>query len=358
MARRIEHFAWLEGRHGDVRHDLATSDLQAAVGDEEGLVPGSLAGRADPPADRTLEAQLGTVYGVPTESVLVTAGATQANLLAVAAATDDDERVLVETPGYEPLRATPAWLGRDVDRFDRPVEAEYALASERVLDAVRPGTGLVVVTNRHNPSGRRVDRDELAVAGVVAGDADARLLVDEVYAPYSVGPGDGAFGGPTAAGLDHVVVTSSLTKVFGLGGLRIGWLVADPDFVARARDAMSHLPFVATPSRELARRALFHRDDLLARSRAVIRGNADLLRTFVADRPDLSGPVFDGATFAFLQHDAADGNEVVEAALEAGVLVTPGRFFEDPERVRVSLGHDPEEMRAALGVFGEVLDEL
>ncbi|PSP79671.1 pyridoxal phosphate-dependent aminotransferase [Halobacteriales archaeon QS_1_68_20] len=357
MARRIEHLAWLDGRKEAASHDLATSDLVAAAG-EAGLVPGSLTDRSDPPPDRTLEAQLATVYGVTPDSVLVTAGATQANLLAVAAATDEGDRVLVESPGYEPLRATPSWLGRGVDTFPRPVEAEYALASERILAETRPETGLVVVTNRHNPSGRLVNRDTLAVAGVVAGDADARLLVDEVYAPYGVAPRDGAFGGPTAAGMENAVVTSSLTKVFGLGGLRIGWIVADPDFVSRARDAMTHTPFVATPSRELARRALFHRDDLLTRSREVIRENGDLLRTFVAGRPDLSGPVFDGATFAFLEHERADGDELVDAALEADVLLTPGRFFEAPGGVRVSLGHDPAEMQAALDAFGDVLDGL
>lgn len=352
----IEHFVWLADHH-DARHDLATSDLVAAAGEWD-FVPDSLADREDPPDDRTVEDQLATIYGVPSEQVLVTAGATQANLLALVAANAADGRVLVERPGYEPLRATPAWLGGEVAHYRRPAEADYALQPERIMRATDEDAAMVVTTNRHNPSGRLVDRDTLAVAGAVARDAGARLLVDEVYAPYGIGDVDGPFGGPTAAGLEGVAIVSSLTKVFGLGDLRIGWLIGEAEFVQRAREAMTYVPSVAGPSRALARRALYHHEDLLDRSRAVIRENHDLLRTFVAGRSDLTGPVFDGATFAFLAHESADGDEVVKAAWEAGVLVTPGRFFEDPERVRVSLGHEPGKMRAALGVFGEVLDEL
>lgn len=352
----IEHFAWLED-HYDARHDLATSDLEVVAGEWD-LAPESLADREDPPDDRTLAEQIATVYGVPTERVLVTAGATHANLLALTAAGADQGRVLVESPGYEPLRSTPTWFGAEIDRFSRPVESEYALQPERIMAGIEPETELVVATNRHNPSGRRVGRDTLGVAGTVARDSDARLLVDEVYAPYGVAAEDGAFGGPTAAGLEGVVVTSSLTKVFGLGDLRIGWLIADPEFVRRAREALRYVPSVAGPSRVLGRRALYHREALLDRSREVIRENHELLRRFVAGRSDLSGPVFDGATYAFLAHESADGDEVVEAAWEEGVLVTPGRFFEDPGRVRVSLGHDPAEMRGVLDAFGDVLDGL
>ena len=357
MIPRIDHLAWLQGRHDAVSHDLATSDLTAAAGDWT-VAPESLAAREDPPGDPALVDQLAAVYGVDPESVLVTAGATHANLLAFAAALEEGDRVAVERPGYEPLRATPAWLGAEVDRFRRPHEADYALLPERIAEACRPGTALAVATNRHNPSGRRTDREGLAAAAQVAADAGARLLVDEVYAPYELAPGGGAFGGSTAAGLDHAAVTGSLTKFLGLGGLRVGWIVADPDFLDRARTALAHVPVLSTPGQQLGRRALFHREALGERSRALLRENHDLLQGFVGERPDLSGPVFEGASYAFLAHDSADGDEVVEAAQERDVLVTPGRFFEDEARIRVSLGHDPDEMRAALAAFEDALDDL
>jgi aspartate/methionine/tyrosine aminotransferase len=166
------------------------------------------------------------------------------------------------------------------------------------------------------------------------------LLVDEVYAPYTTDPTEGAFGGVTAAGIDDAVVTSSLTKFFGLGGLRIGWIVADTGFVDRAR------------------RALYNREDLARRSRELLAKNADHLATFVADRPDVTGPVYGDNTYAFLEYDGADGDAVAAAAEKRDLLVVPGRFFDDPDRFRVSLGRDPDHVEAALSVLDEVLEDL
>jgi aspartate/methionine/tyrosine aminotransferase len=369
MVPPIEYIDWIEGRLDAVEHDLGGSDLRAVAG-EWGVVPEVLADRPDPADDVTLEAQLAEVYDVPEDHVLVTPGATGANLAAAGAALADDPcadteedddpvdgTVLVEAPGYEPMYATPEWLGATVHRFRRPAEEDYALDPERVQAGVTEDTCLVSVTNRHNPSGCRVDRETLAAAADAAGEADARLLVDEVYAPLG-GDGDGPFGGPTAAGLDNAVVSGSLTKFFGLGGLRVGWLVGDPAFLERAATLHQHVARVPVPSRALARRALHHREALVARAGGVAAENAGRLTEFVADRPDLAGPVYDGCTYAFPAHDSADGDEVAAAAEERDLLVVPGRFFGDGDRFRVSLGREPAAMDAALDALGATLDDL
>ncbi|WP_327052024.1 pyridoxal phosphate-dependent aminotransferase [Halomicrococcus gelatinilyticus] len=363
----IEYLDWIEGRPAAATHDLGASDLRREW-PEDDPVPPALDGVESPAAD--LETQLADVYGVATENVLVTAGATHANFLAVAAALDraangdgaSEEavgaggRVLVEKPGYEPLVATPAGLGATVDRFRRPAEDGFALDPGRIAAAVMDGTACVTVTNRHNPSGRREDRETLAEASRVAADAGATLLVDEVYAPYATDPVDGAFGGPTAADLPNTVVTNSLTKFFGFGPLRVGWLVADAAFVERARTVASHVPAVASPSVALARRALHVSDELAVDSRARVATNHDLLASFVAEH-DLVGEVSSGCTFGFFAHESADGDAVAQAAWEAGVLVVPGRFFADSDRFRLSLGHDPASAREGLAAFGDVLDD-
>lgn len=370
MFPAIEYLEWIDGRPGAATHDLATSEI---IGDrpdggdragEEAVVPDALSS-LPPPDDATLESLLAAAYDVAPENVLVTASASVANAVAVATALDlgpdlddRDPQVLVEKPAYEPLRATPRGLGGRVDRFRRPEEDGSPVDPDRVA-AATDGAALAVVTNRHNPSGRLLDREALAAVARVAADAGARVLVDEVYAPY-VGPGgtvDGAFGGPTGAGLPNVVATGSLTKFFGLGGLKIGWIVADAAFVDAATTVAWHLPAVATPSRTLARRALANRTKLAADARDVLARNHRLLASFVDERGDVDGPVHEGCPYAFLDVAGADGDEVAAAASEAGVLVVPGRFFEDPDRVRVSLGRDPDGMAAALSAFGDALDD-
>ena len=371
---RIDYVDWVLPRIEATRHDLGSSDLHPEEpADRTSVVPPRLADRETP--TRTVRSFVAEEYGVPTEQVLVTAGTSSANLLAAAAAlgpaaelTDGGEgesptSVLVEKPGYEPHVASPRGLGANVDRFRRPAEDDYALDPGRIEAALRPTTQLVTVSNRHNPSGRRVDRETLAECAAVARENDARLLVDEVYAPYdrrAVQRDGHAFGAPTAAGLEGAVATGSLTKFFGFGSLRIGWLVAGEPFVGRACEAAVHLSDVARPSRLLARRALAAGPELGDTARERCTRNADLLASFLADHETLTGTVFEGCPYAFVEHAAeeVDGDDIAETAEDAGVLVVPGRFFGAPSDVRVALGRPTHQVEAALEVFGESVEGL
>jgi aspartate/methionine/tyrosine aminotransferase len=365
----IEYVQWILPRIEAAVHDLGSSDLRPEAGGDGEVVPPRLADLPTPGA--SLRELVADAYGVDAERVLVTPGASAANLLATAvaleasaestdASSESDAppgRVLVEKPGYEPHVATPRGLGATVERYRRG-EA-WDLDSDRIEAAAMDETALVVASNRHNPTGARAGRETLAEAAEVAASADARLLVDEVYAPYGAADGgDGAFGGPTAAGVPNAVVTGSLTKFWGFGSLRVGWLVADRSFVERAREVAFHFMAVAEPSRTLARRALAARSDIVATQRERCLANHDLLRSFVDDRSDLDGHVFDGCPYALLAHEEADGDAVVQTAWEDDVLVVPGRFFGAPEGVRVSLGQPPERAEASLAAFGEALDRV
>ncbi|WP_224335736.1 pyridoxal phosphate-dependent aminotransferase [Haloprofundus halobius] len=384
MLPRIPYIEWITGRPAAADHDLGSSDLRRAP-PSSNVVPPVLSDRGDPPEDVTLRSQIAAIYGVPPESVLVTAGATHANLVAAATAlaaatesrtktngatgttgTNEAPAVLVENPGYQPLVRTPRGLGARVDRFSRSADERYRLSPDSVADAFPDRLALVTVTNRHNPSGRLTTRETLASLADRVADAGAYLLVDEVYAPFvsaseagsTPGSGPRPFGGVSAAGLPNTVVTGSLTKFYGLGGLTVGWLVGPQSFVERARRVLTHVPFVATPTAALARRALHHEADLTARSRDHLASNHDRLTAFVDGRSDLAGDVPEDSSYAFLSHESADGDAVSEAAWDAGILVVPGRFFDDASSFRLSLGRAPDEVDAGLDALGAVLDDL
>ncbi|WP_458209076.1 pyridoxal phosphate-dependent aminotransferase [Haladaptatus sp. NG-SE-30] len=386
----IAYLDWISGRPEEATYDLGSSDLRRTVPESNDVVPPRLADLPKPPTDTSIEQIVADAYDVGTENVLVTAGATHANFLALAAGLDGDEsdtetradgdddeerdpRVLVEKPGYEPLVATPEGLGATVDRFRRPVEDDYELDPGRIEGAVTDDTRCIVVTNRHNPSGNRTDRETIAAASRIAAENDVTLLVDEVYGPFceeggerEAGGASGAsnangasvFDGPTGAGLSNTVVTNSLTKFLGFGGVRVGWLVADSEFISRARSVMHHVPAISAPSLALARRALANESELAEESRARIAANRELLTEFVAERDDLSGTIPTGCTYGFFAHESATGDEVSQAAWEEDVLVVPGRFFDDSDRFRLSLGLDTETVSESLSVFGSVLDTL
>lgn len=368
MFQRLDYLEWISGRPEVALYDLGSSDLRGDRDHGPVVVPDPLDGLPDPPVGATLETQIAGEYGVHPERVLVTPGASTANLVATIAALypehdDRDDGVteptaLVEKPGYEPLVEAPRAVGADTDRFLRPADDGYRLDPDRVAGALTDHTRLVTVTNRHNPSGRLTDRETLAAAAAEAREADARLLVDEVYAPFTEDEGDGPFGGPSVAGVDDAVVTGSLTKFFGLGDLCVGWLVADPEFVERARSVLHHLPGNAAPSRALGMRAFHNRDELAERARGLLAENHALLASFLDAHDDVGGIVPDGSTYAFLDPAGADGDELTAAAWDEGVLVVPGRFFDDTERVRVSLGRTPDHAAAALDALAGVLADF
>jgi aspartate/methionine/tyrosine aminotransferase len=359
MFEPMPYLEWIHGRPSEAIHDLGSSDLRTyhSAGD---VVPEPLAGLEQPGPEPSLRTAIAEEYGVTESEVVVTGGATHANFVAAATALalSEGTDVAVEKPGYGPLVHTPSGVGGRTQRFLRPVNDGFPLLPDRIEPVVSDSTALVTVTNRHNPSGRLTSRERLAEVARVVADAGTRLLVDEVYGPYVGEAGEGGFGGVSAAGLPNTVATGSLTKFHGLGGLRVGWLIADATFADRARTVVSHVPGVSAPSEALGRRFFAHRDELVSESREHLRRNHELLASFVDDREDLSGEIADGCTFGFVRHDRADGNAVVEAAWEAGVLVVPGRFFDLGEGIRLSAGRDTDEVRAGLEAFGEVLDGL
>ncbi|ELZ34431.1 aspartate/tyrosine/aromatic aminotransferase [Halogeometricum pallidum JCM 14848] len=362
----LPYLEWISGRPEEATYDLGSSDLRTSA-HQSGVIPDSLVDLPDPDEEVTLRSQLADEYGVDEENVLVTAGATHANLVAESAAISVAEseagdatppQVLVEKPGYQPLVSTPGALGARVDRFIRPEEGDE-LSADRIAAAARSSFALAVTSNRHNPTGRLTTRERLSKAADAVNGAGGYLLVDEVYGPFVTDETtDGAFGGVTAAGLDGAVVTGSLTKFYGLGGLRIGWLIGSEEILDAARDAAFHLPTVAEPSRALARRALHNREELSATAREHLRANHELLAEFAAAHEKLSGEVYDGSSYAFLEHEDADGDDVAEAAWEEGILVVPGRFFDDADGFRVALGREPEHVEAALDALSDVLASL
>ena len=131
----------------------------------------------------------------------------------------------------------PRALGARVRRFERRFEDGYRLDVDGLLERLTPGTRLILLTNLHNPSGVRAGQDELRTLAERAGERGVWLVVDEVYLEF-LPPGEDR----TAFNLaPNVVTLSSLTKVFGLGGLRRGWILAPRDLAGRLLQMRNYL---------------------------------------------------------------------------------------------------------------------
>jgi hypothetical protein len=230
-------------------------------------------------------------YGVKPENVVLAHGTSMANHLACAALVDPGDRVLIETPVYDPLVAVSRYLGCEVDFFDRSEGDAYALDIDRVERALTPRTRLVILSNLHNPSGALTERAELEELARLAESRGFHVLVDEVYLEWLYGTG-GASEIKSAINISpRFVTTRSLTKVFGLAALRAGWILADAEMATRMRrlnglfaSSMSH------PAERLAAHAFDHAAMLLRRQRARVDRNRSIATQFIESQPKLSWP--------------------------------------------------------------------
>ncbi len=234
-----------------------------------------------PSADPGVRAGLARRYGVPEAEMQPVLGTSLGLFLASAALLRPGEPCLVEAPAYEPLRRAPEAVGARLVRFPRRPEAGWALEPEEVLRRWEPGTRLVVVSDLHNPTGREAGDAALAALAREVEARGAHLLVDEVYRDFRPGPVG------TARSLGGAVVTvSSLTKVYGLGSLRAGWVTGPEPVLARIRRILKVLQVVdPAPTLPFVLRALDRADSL--RERALMRASSswDRVRDWAGDRP-------------------------------------------------------------------------
>jgi hypothetical protein len=293
-------------------------------------------------------------YGVQPTQVATATGTSGANFLVFATLLRPGDDVLVERPAYDPLVAAPLLLGANVIRFDRRFEDGFRLDPDRVAAALTPRTRLVVVTNPHNPTGVLCGRGELAALGGLADRHGFFVLADEIYLDAVQGPMP-----PVAASLSpRIITTASLTKAYGLAGLRCGWALADTTLseeFRRARDLVDGSGSVLAERAAVA--AFDHLPALAARARAILEPNFARFGAFMAGQPALEWVMPAGGTVAFPRlrgRVSADG--FAERLLrDFETAVVPGRFFDAPSHVRVALGIPADRLERGLDAIGRAL---
>lgn len=345
--KHSEYIHWVKRHFPGVRYNLGFSGVSLASPAALGATAEDLLD-ADPNGDGwpPLVARIATRYGAPPESVVVTHGASMANHLTCAALLDPGDEVVLEHPVYEPLRAVPAYLRARVVPVERPVENGWALDLDALRAAVSPRTRLIIVTNLHNPTGAHVDAGTMAEIVRLAEEHGTHLLVDEVYLEFLHAEGETG-----AAGLSPLVVTTrSLTKAFGLGYLRLGWVLADPPLAERMRRL--HDLFAggaAHPSERLAAVALRNADTLLASTNERLRRHVERVDDFITAHPRLEWRKPPAGTVGFVHLLDGSVDELVDRLrLDHDALVTPGRFFGRADHFRIGWGVATEVVEGGL----------
>jgi len=292
-------------------------------------------------------------YGVDPDCVVEAAGTSMANHLAMAALLEPGDEVLIEHPAYGPLLDALLYLEADVKRFARTEESGFAVDPAAVRRAATSKTRLIVITNLHNPSSTLTRDDVLREVGDIARSVGALVLVDEVYldAVYEGTPRTAFHLGP------EFLVTNSLTKVYGLSGLRCGWILARPDLVRRMQ-SLNNI-YGATPAHppELLSVAAFEQlDAIRERARRIVEADRAVLREFLARQTAVSAPEREWGTTRFLRlrNGDADGF-LARLRSEHETSAVPGRFFEMPDHFRIGMGVNTEMFAEGLRRVGLAL---
>jgi aspartate/methionine/tyrosine aminotransferase len=294
-------------------------------------------------------------YRVPRKNIVTAMGTSFANQLALAALTEPGDEVVIENPTYDPLLGIARYLGLEIRRFRRNAEHNFALDVEDLARNLGPRTRVIVLCNFHNPSGAISSDSELKEIITLARKNNAFVLVDEVYLEmlFESAPRSAFHLDP-----ERVVVTSSLTKAYGLSGVRCGWVFAPAAIVQRMwRIHDLHAAGNPFPAEQLSVIALQKLEMISAKMSNSLGENRRLLKTFLESRDDLDyfWPEFGTIVFPRLKIGSVD-DLCTLLRREFDTTVVPGKFFELPDRFRIGVGLATESVRESLDQLSRGLD--
>jgi aspartate/methionine/tyrosine aminotransferase len=305
--------------------------------------------------------------GATAENVLVTTGTSEANYTTLWGLLEKGDRAAVMLPTYMQSWGLARAYGGRAEPY-RLVERRGGIRPRWELDvaslrrAVTKRTRLIMVTNPNNPTGAVLTSEEMDEIVRAARRVGAWIVSDEVYRGAEIAGGELS---PTFWGqYPRVLVTSGLSKAFGLPGLRIGWIAGPPRTIARLWSYHDYTTL--TPSMlsdRLARAALEprRREEILARTRRIIRENHPRIEAWVRS----NGKVLDSiapvaGAIALIRYRLPIGSVALfnRLRLEQSVLITPGAHFGIGKYIRVGFGYDIEKTLEGLARVEGVLRAL
>ena len=310
-----------------------------------------------------LRERIAALYpGATSESVLVTVGCIEANLLSLQTLVEPGDEIAVMAPNYLQVWGAAKNLGMVVRTFDLSSDRKWELDVDSLSHAVTDRTKLIAVCNPNNPTGHIMSSAEMDAVVAAADRVGAWILADEVYsgAERLTDEQTPSFWGR----YDKVFANNSLSKACGLPGLRVGWIVGPPTEVDEAWARHEYLTIsVATLSNQLAAVALSPevRSKLLQRTRDYIRRGYTIFEEWMQSHGDLLSIVPPGAAaIAFPRYELeVNSTTFVDRLIkEKSVLVAPGDHFNVDRHLRISFGLPPEYVRGGLERIHQLLTEM
>ena len=366
---KIEPFGlerWMTTYETHAKCDIAESGILPLSTDELlSLLP---AGERDAALDHLLHLHLGyseargsaelrrllaeTYVGCDPDMILVTTGAIEANFLLFNILLAAGDHVIAPYPAYQQLYSVPRALGCDVSLWKVGPDSDYRYDVQALEKLLTPKTRLIVVNTPHNPSGAMLAEEDLRRVHALAESLRAMVLCDEAYRWLTI-PGGASLAPPIFNLGPRGISVGTVSKPFGLPGLRIGWIAAPREIVAACwemRDYVSLSPGKLNDA--LACLAIRHREKIIERNAGIIEPNLSRMRAWIAGHEGLlSWREPRGGLLALLRYelDIPSLELANRLAEEYSVMLAPGSVFGYEHHLRIGMGQRPS-------VFSEGLD--
>ncbi len=356
--QRIKYLEWVKENLQTVEHDLASASVTPCRLEDLDLDPSELAlsGRNYYGLPELVDA-IATTYEVPTKNIVITHGGSMGIFLAMTARIDREDEVLLEVPNYEPFYRIPKALGARVKILERSFDNRYELNLEQLERKISSRTEAVLLTNLHNPSGVALNEEKIETICQICRENGASLICGEAYLESVL-----EHQIPPAFQIsDQAISIGSMSKAYGLGGLRVGWIFCDEELKSKIHSLENYVsPHNTYIAQEIAVQALKQREDLLQRGKKLVRENFDILSDWVDSREDVEWVPPDGGPICFFKiPKKVDVWELMkQLKKEYNTLVVPGDFFWAKGFIRVGFGNKPDHVRKGIENLGEALDEL
>ena len=315
-------------------------------------------GYTESPGAPELREAIAAIYkNLKADDILVTAAAEEGIFVFYHALAGPGDHIIVETPCYESALEVARGTGAQVSEWPRSFENGWAHDVAVLEKLLQPNTKIIYVNTPHNPTGLLMLPNVFKQVLDLAAGRGIIVFSDEVYRELEHDP---ATRLPAACdAYEHAVSLGSMSKSYGLPGLRLGWLASrDPEILRRCLEFKYYTTICSSaPSEFLTAIALRHRNVLAQRNLQIVYRNLPILDAFFRQRPNLFEWVKPNASPIGFVHFKPDRDVFAfceEVVRDSGVLLLPGAVYDQPRHIR--FGYGRKNMPEALAHFGAFLD--
>ncbi|MFW9799518.1 MAG: aminotransferase class I/II-fold pyridoxal phosphate-dependent enzyme [Candidatus Thorarchaeota archaeon] len=295
--------------------------------------------------------------GMNAENVAVTTGASEANFAIIAHLVGPDDHMIVEHPTYPSLYEVPRSLGRDISLLRLKWEEQFKPNLKELKQLIKPNTKLITLTHPNNPTGSQISEVALLEAVEIAKKNDLHLMVDETYRDLTFDTPP-----PPAATLSkNAISLTSMSKVYGLPGIRIGWAVGDRAIVKGIRAVREQMTICNSSLGEvIAIHVLKRRETILDEMRKHMMENYEILKDWMNRQDRLEWIEPEGGVVCAPRFKQGGSTKQLAEVLvrKYRTFVIPGYGLEMDEHFRLGYGGEKEELLQGLKMLEKALNDV